>query len=267
MDHSQYDLADHGAVEAEPDREADGSRNRDQHQIVADVIESCEFEVSEQFVGLGRIDGVDTPDQLGGVFENEKHRIGHQQQHHLVATIKHLQQAALEQQADRGCDQHDGQQHGNETNRWRQAAGGDHGDSSRCDIGAEGIEAAMGNVEDLQDAEDQRQAQGHDEQPRGLNQAIEHDRQKEIHGDGFTLIIGGQDSGANLKLAPLPNYSGVETSQLHFAPCIPPLIQSSDLTPAGGLTHSAAKYSMSIRSTRFSSGLYLVRLKAIGWIA
>src|ERR1700704_1442799 len=55
--------------------------------------------------------------------------------------------------------------------------------------------------------------------------------------------------------------------QLHFAPAMPPLIQSSDFTPGGGLTHSAGKYWMSTRSTRFRSGLYLVRLMAIGWSA
>src|SRR5882757_10169189 len=63
------------------------------------------------------------------------------------------------------------------------------------------------------------------------------------------------------------NLSGADTGQLHLAPCMPPLIQSSDLTPGGGLTHSAAKYWMSTRSIRLESGLYLVRLNAIGWIA
>src|SRR5437870_10101797 len=56
-------------------------------------------------------------------------------------------------------------------------------------------------------------------------------------------------------------------AQLHLAPCMPPLIQSSDFTPGGGLTHSAPKYWTSTRSTRFESGLYLVRPNAIGWIA
>src|SRR3981081_2469835 len=79
-------------------------------------------------------------------------------------------------------------------------------------------------------------------------------------------------SGASVKLAPLqPSFrSGrlsVALAQLHLAPCMPPLIQSSDFTPGGGLTHSAGKYWMSIRSTRLASGLYLVRLVAICWIA
>ena len=54
----------------------------------------------------------------------------------------------------------------------------------------------MGDVEDLQYAEYQRQTQGDDEQPRGLNQAIENDRQKEIHGGGVTRVVGGQKKAA-----------------------------------------------------------------------
>ena len=62
----------------------------------------------------------------------------------------------------------------------------------------------MGDIEYLQYAEDQRQAEGDDEQPRGLNQAIENNRQKEIHGVGVTRIIGVAGiSGANFTHAPL----------------------------------------------------------------
>src|SRR5260370_28944232 len=64
-----------------------------------------------------------------------------------------------------------------------------------------------------------------------------------------------------------PGRRSIALVQLHLAPCMPPLIQSIDLTPGGGLTHSAGKYWMSTRSTRFASGLYLVRLIAIGWVA
>jgi hypothetical protein len=54
----------------------------------------------------------------------------------------------------------------------------------------------MGDVEDLQYAEHQRQPKGDDEQPRGLDQAIENDRQKEIHGSGVTRVVGGQNKAA-----------------------------------------------------------------------
>ncbi len=97
MDHGQHDLARDRAVKAEPHREADGAGNRYQHQIVADVVETGELERAEQLVGLRRVDRIHTPDQLGNVLENEKHRIGYQQQHHFIAAIEHFQEAAFEQ--------------------------------------------------------------------------------------------------------------------------------------------------------------------------
>jgi hypothetical protein len=66
---------------------------------------------------------------------------------------------------------------------------GSHGNRSCRDISAEGIEAAMGDVENFQHSENQRQPQGDDEKPRCLNQPIEDDRQKEVHGVGFTMVI------------------------------------------------------------------------------
>src|SRR5215207_9503928 len=85
--------------------------------------------------------------------------------------------------------------------------------------------------------------------------------------------LGGKlraaNSGANtsVRAAAYLRYLAAGADQLHLAPCMPPLIQSSDLTPGGGLTHSAGKYWMSTRSTRLRSGLYLVRAKPIDWIA
>src|SRR5205807_1418789 len=72
----EHDLADHGTIEAEPDRKADHGRNRYQHQIVANVIEPGEFEIAEQLIWLRCIDRIDAPDQLGDVFKDQKHGIG-----------------------------------------------------------------------------------------------------------------------------------------------------------------------------------------------
>ena len=152
----KHDLSDHGAIEAEPDRKADHGRNRYQHQIVADVIEPGEFEIAEQLIWLRCIDRIDAPDQLGDVFKDQKHGIGHQQQHHFVAAVKHFQEAAFQQKSDGGRDQRHRKQHGDEANAWREAARGCHGYRGCRDIGAEGVEAAMGDVEDLQYAEYQR---------------------------------------------------------------------------------------------------------------
>src|ERR1700716_2078965 len=87
------------------------------------------------------------------------------------------------------------------------------------------------------------------------------------YNDADRMPQGRQESGASAELAPLQSFSKFFAAQLHLAPAIPPLIQSIDFTPGGGLTHSAGKYWISTRSTRFESGLYLVRLIAIGWTA
>jgi len=42
--------------------------------------------------------------------------------------------------------------------------------------------------------------------------------------------------------APPQIVSGADDAQLHFAPAMPPLIQSIALTPGGGLTHSAGEF-------------------------
>ncbi len=162
----------------------------------------------------------------------------------------------------------------------------DHGHSGRGDIGAERVEAAMGDVENFENAEYQRQPQCNDEKPGSLNQPVENNCQKQVHCAVFMQDIAGeggiQDAGSNADrmsqsgqgLAARASRSrrsnlasDAPAPQLHLAPAMPPLIQSIDFTPGGGLTHSAGKYWMSTRSTRFRSGLYLVRLMAIGWIA
>ena len=53
----------------------------------------------------------------------------------------------------------------------------------------------------------------------------------------------------------------------HFAPLKPELIQSSDLTPAGGFTHSAGKREMSTKVTIFLLESHLVRAMAVSCIA
>src|SRR3954462_6815384 len=57
----------------------------------------------------------------------------------------------------------------------------DCGHRSRSDVGAKRVEAAMGDVENLQYAEYQRQPQCNDEKPGSLNQPVDNDGQKEVH--------------------------------------------------------------------------------------
>jgi len=192
VDHGQHDLAGDRAIEAEPHRETDGGGNRNQHQIVADVIETRESDIAEQLIGLRGVDRVHAPDQLGNVLENKEHRVRHQQQYDFVAAIEHFQQAAFEQKADCGRDQRHRNQHGDKTDARRQAVRRNRGHCGRGDIGAERVETAMRDIENFENAEYQRQSQCHNEQPGSLNQPVENDRQKEVHETVFMLIIAGK---------------------------------------------------------------------------
>ena len=185
MDHCKHDLAGNGTIEAEPDRKADRGGDRDQHEVVADIVQPGELEIAEQLVWLCRIDRIDAPDQLGHVLEDQEDGVGHEQQHDLVAAIEHLQEAALEQQADGGGDQRHREQHRDKAEARRQAVRGDQRHHGCRNIGAERVKAAMGDVEDFQHAEYQREPQRHDKQPRSLNQAVEDDGQEKVHGREF----------------------------------------------------------------------------------
>ncbi len=74
----------------------------------------------------------------------------------------------------------------------------DRGHRGSRDIGAERVEAAMGDVENFENAEYERQPQCNDEKPGSLNQTIENNRQKEVHGAVFLLIIAGEGEIRNI---------------------------------------------------------------------
>src|SRR5260370_30630957 len=65
----------------------------------------------------------------------------------------------------------------------------DQSHRGRRDIGAERIEAAMGDIENFEKAEYQRKSQRNNEQPGSLNQPVDNDRQKEVHGAVFMPIV------------------------------------------------------------------------------
>ena len=89
----------------------------------------------------------------------------------------------------------------------------------------------------------------------------------QILGAGAADHLSG--SGATNSFATFPRSHAIATGDINDDGIDDLIVGAPDVdfTPAGGLTHSAAKYWISTRSTRFDSGLYFVRLKAIGWIA
>lgn len=133
---------------------------------------------------------------------------------------------------------------------------------ARRGIGADRVEAAVGEIEDVEDAEDERQPDRHDEQPGRIDQSIDKDRRREIHAS--SLKQGTAEASNTLAPAPTSNLSGQvrfvsRTCQLHLAPAKPSAIQSAAFTPAGGFTHSAGKWTMSTSFTILASASHLVR--------
>ena len=59
----------------------------------------------------------------------------------------------------------------------------------RRDIGAERVKAAVSDIKNLEHTEYQRQPQGNDEQPGSLDQPVENNRQKQIHGAVMPIIV------------------------------------------------------------------------------
>src|SRR6185436_10864131 len=73
------------------------------------------------------------------------------------------------------------QQQGKQGERRREATRGEPGDEARGGVGPHGVEAAVGDVEDLQDPEDERQAQRDDEQPRRVGDAVDEDSDRCVY--------------------------------------------------------------------------------------
>jgi hypothetical protein len=165
MDHGQKKLALPGPVERPPGDDPDDDRQGQQEKIIDGKADAADRDAAEQRVGLvGKI-RIHAPDQLDQVLEHEKSRIGDEHQHDLVATVHRPQQPALDQKADNRSDRDAGR------NQQQEAAGGGiiagevSADRRRRGVGAERIEAAVRDVEDLHHAVDQGEADRHHEQP------------------------------------------------------------------------------------------------------
>ena len=171
-----------GAVQPEPEQQAGEQRQADQREIVAYIAETEKRDIAEEAVGLRGVVGFDAPNELGGILEDEEERVGHQDQHHLVATIKETQHAALEQRSQRQRDRERRAEHQQIAEERRpDIAAVIPADRARRGIGADGEQAAMGEVENVEDAEYERQSDRHDEQPGRVDHAVDQDRCSEFH--------------------------------------------------------------------------------------
>ena len=125
--------------------------------------------------------GTRSPDQHDDVFEDQECGIGDENDHHLVLAVNQPQHAALEHEAEHEPDRHRHQHHEQETARVRPAALDIDAHRRGRAICAEGVERAVGDVEDLHHPEDQAQADGDEKQIGGIDEAIGEDGKDSQH--------------------------------------------------------------------------------------
>ena len=152
-------------------------------KIVDGEPDAADRDAAEQRVGLVGEIRIDAPDQLDQILEHEKRRIGDEHQHDLVAPVHRPQQPALDQKADDRSDRDAGRDQQQEAAGGRIIAGEIGADRRRRGVGAERIEAAVRDVEDLHHAVDQGEPDRHDEQPGEVDRAVDEDREELLHGD------------------------------------------------------------------------------------
>ena len=115
---------------------------------------------------------IDAPHQLRDVFKNQKQCERHENQQHFIAPVKDTQQTSLAKRCHECGDCDGSQQHGHNREFRRQLHAGKPAHQTRSRIRAQGIEAAMGDIEDFEDAKNQRQPERDDEQPGRIGEAV-----------------------------------------------------------------------------------------------
>jgi hypothetical protein len=103
-----------------------------------------------------------------------------------------------------GTGKNAGEREGREARQGRPASGEPEADDRCGRVRAEREQAAMGHVEDLHHAVDQGEAQGHDQQPRGVDHAVDEDRAQRRHGHAPAW---GRGPGTDCPRAPIGRLS------------------------------------------------------------
>ena len=157
-------LAETRLVDDQPQRQADHERCADQEQIERRHHAAGDEQRRhlERRRHAHRLE-FDPPDDLHHVVEDEDEAVADQKLHQHVLAVDAADEQALEHEADergRRARAQDGQR----------VAAGELEDGQR-EIGAEHVEGAVGEIDDLQHAEDQRQPGGDQEQQHADDQA------------------------------------------------------------------------------------------------
>ena len=172
-----------GPVEDEPGHQADQDGDGDQREIVVGEAQAvAKGGLSEQTVGLVGKVGIDTPNQLDGVFQDEQQGIGDDHHQDLVAAMEEAQQTLFDGQADDDAN-HQG------TGRQQQQtpvgvallAGKIPAHQRGGRVGTDGIEAAMRHVQHAHDAVNDGHPGRNEKQPGGVNGPVNQDGKKSGH--------------------------------------------------------------------------------------
>ena len=149
--------------------------NRHQHHVVVGQDQAAQLCAAGRNHRLKRAVGLRAPDQHDDVFEDQERGISDEHDDHFVPAIDQPQQPALKNDAHDQADQHRENDHEQEAKRRRPVAIRIDTDRRRRTICAESVERAMRDVQYFHDAEDQRQADGHDKEIGRVNEAVGED--------------------------------------------------------------------------------------------
>ncbi len=173
-DHHREQPAPARVVERPIGAERDEARDGDEADVVVRQDQVADLDVAGGHHRLIGGVGLRPPDQGDGVLQDEKAGIGDEDDHDLVAAVDEAQDAALQHEADHHADRHGEHDHEQEAAGLRPAAAEIDADRRRRAIGAEGVERAVGHVEDLHHPEDEGEPDRDEKEIGGVDEAVGH---------------------------------------------------------------------------------------------
>src|SRR5262249_23288652 len=155
VDHAGDLAAKRGVMDEEPEQEAGDDRNAGQQERVASEGDAGEAHPAEQAERAVDQVGLDPPDQPHDVLEDEEERERRQQSDYLVRSVDAPQEQSLDERPDRQADGDGSEQEERQGDPAALLLTRELKDEGRAEIGADGVEAPVRDVENPQHAEDE----------------------------------------------------------------------------------------------------------------
>ncbi len=161
------------------------------HQIVGRIEQAADMDDRQRVHQRVRGKGRPAPDETDRILEDLNEAEGDEQLVFLGAAIEGSKQQRFYDDADeRHRQRPQGQQE--EQPARRQAQRNPPADQPRGDVGANSIEAAMREIDDPHDPEDQAETSGNEEEHRGIEQRVQDLNRQEGH--PVLLRLGAYDA-------------------------------------------------------------------------